>query len=266
MILIYLVVAFAIGGIIYSLGLKENHIKISTSKISRPYKFAQVSDLHGKLGRKNLDKLIEKVADVDAIFLTGDIFDDKGDNKSAWEFLDRTRSIKKYYVTGNHEHRRADCRQILEALASYNVVLLDDNSPRIIDSIAIYGVDDIDKDKDSFFEKLEAYRENLDENSYNILLAHRPEYADYYQGFDLILSGHNHGGHFRLPFIGGLVGPGGEIWLGKKVYQKGLYELNEKQKIYVNVGCTDKIYGLVPRFYNTKEFLIIDLVDKEKEI
>jgi len=262
MILIYLVVAFVSLGIIYSLRLKENHLQITAGKNSRPYRFAQVSDLHGKLCQKNLDKLIERVTDVDAIFLTGDIFDDKGDNKSAWEFLDRTRSIKKYYVTGNHEHRRADCKEIMEALASYNVVLLDDNSPQMIDSIAIYGVDDIDKGKDNFFKKLEAYHKNLDENSYNILLAHRPEYADYYQGFDLILSGHNHGGHFRLPFIGGLVGPGGEIWLGKKVYQKGLYELNQRQKIYVNVGSTDKIYGFVPRFYNPKEFLIIDVEEK----
>ena len=262
MIYIYLLLAFVIGGIIYSLRLKENHIKIASSKINKPYTFAQISDLHGKLCPKNLNKLIEKVSEADAIFLTGDIFDDKGNNKIAWEFLEATKSIKKYYVTGNHEHRRADCREILEALPSYNVVLLDDNSPQVIDSIAIYGVDDIDKDKNNFFEKLEAYDKNLDEDKYNILLAHRPEYADYYQGFDLILSGHNHGGHFRLPFIGGLVGPGGEIWLGKKVYQKGLYKLNEKQKIYVNVGCTDKIYGLVPRFYNPKEFLIIDMEEE----
>ena len=152
MILIYLVVAFVSLGIIYSLRLKENHLQITAGKNSRPYRFAQVSDLHGKLCQKNLDKLIEKVADVDAIFLTGDIFDDKGDNKSAWEFLDRTKSIKKYYVTGNHENRRKDSGEILEALPAYNVILLDDNSPQIIDSIAIYGIDDIDKDKDSFLK------------------------------------------------------------------------------------------------------------------
>lgn len=259
MIVAFVVVAFTIGGIIYSLRLKENRLKISTGKNHGTYRFAQVSDLHGKLWRNNLRKLIEGVKDVDAIFLTGDFFDDKGDNKIAWEFLQATKSIKKYYVTGNHEHRRPDCREILETLPSYNVILLDGNSPQVIGPIAIYGVDDIDKGKDNFFEKLAAYQENLDGDLYNILLAHRPEYADYYQGFDLILSGHNHGGHFRLPFIGGLIGPDGEIWLGKKVYQKGLYNLNERQKIYVNVGCTDKIYGLVPRFYNPKEFLIIDV-------
>ena len=94
MIVAFLLVAFTIGGIIYSLRLKENRLKISAGKIKGSYRFAQISDLHGKLFRNNLRKLIEKVADVDAIFLTGDFFDDKGDNKIAWEFLQATKSIK----------------------------------------------------------------------------------------------------------------------------------------------------------------------------
>ncbi len=47
------------------------------------------------------------------------------------------------------------------------------------------------------------------EGSCTILLSHRPELFETYAdcGIGLVLSGHAHGGQFRLPFIGGLAAP-----------------------------------------------------------
>ena len=47
------------------------------------------------------------------------------------------------------------------------------------------------------------------EAPYTILLSHRPELFPVYQeqGVDLVLSGHTHGGQFRLPWVGGLLAP-----------------------------------------------------------
>ena len=41
-----------------------------------------------------------------------------------------------------------------------------------------------------------------DKDNYTILLSHRPELFEAYVncGVDLVLSGHAHGGQFRLPF------------------------------------------------------------------
>ena len=62
-----------------------------------------------------------------------------------------------------------------------------------------------------------------------ILLSHRPELFEAYVncGVDLVLSGHAHGGQFRLPFIGGLVAPNQGLF---PKYDAGLYMAEEHEK------------------------------------
>ena len=73
-------------------------------------------------------------------------------------------------------------------------------------------------------ETLLKLMELRDPEELNILLSHKPHYAEYYRkaGVDLALTGHAHGGQWRFPLIGGLFAPGQGI-LPK--YTSGMYRL-----------------------------------------
>lgn len=62
------------------------------------------------------------------------------------------------------------------------------------------------------------------------MLSHRPELFEIYvsSGIDLVLSGHAHGGQFRLPFIGGLIAPNQGLFLK---YDAGLYTGGETNMV-----------------------------------
>ena len=63
----------------------------------------------------------------------------------------------------------------------------------------------------------------MPEDGFVFLLSHRPELFETYCdiGFDLVLSGHAHGGQIRLPLIGGVLAP--NQWFFPK-YEDGLHE------------------------------------------
>ena len=93
-----------------------------------------------------------------------------------------------------------------------------------------------------------------DETNYTILLSHRPELFDTYVscGVDLVLSGHAHGGQFRLPLIGGLVAPNQGFF---PKYDAGLYTEGSTNMI-VSRGIGNSIIPL--RFNNRPEIVLVE--------
>lgn len=94
---------------------------------------------------------------------------------------------------------------------------------------------------------LEAYRRK---DGYRILLCHQPEYCDRFHlsDFDLVLSGHAHGGQIRL-FGRGLYAPS-QGFLPK--YTRGRYG-----NMIVSAGCANT--ARIPRLFNPPEIVRIKM-------
>ena len=100
---------------------------------------------------------------------------------------------------------------------------------------------------------------SLDNGSYTLLLAHRPEFFEIYKEFniDLVFSGHAHGGQIRLPFIGGILAPGQGLF---PKYDGGLYTESNTNMI-VSRGLGNSIFPI--RINNPPEIVSVTLVCAE---
>ena len=235
------------------------------------YRIAHVSDLHnaelGKDNEKLLDMLQEAKPDIIAI--TGDIIDSRNtDIDIALQFTKAAMEIAPcYYVTGNHEARVSEYNELKEGLIDQGVVVLDDERIELElfgETIALLGVNDPSFQTDYLFGDSETIMKNrLQEisdakNEFTILLSHRPELFEVYadNNIDIILSGHAHGGQFRLPVVGGLVAPNQGLF---PKYDAGLYT-DENTNMIVSRGIGNSILPF--RFNNRPEVIIIDLYSK----
>ncbi len=231
------------------------------------FRVAQVSDLHdaelGKDHEKTL-ALIRRAA-PDVIFLTGDMIDshrERTDVELTVSFAKQAVEIAPcYYVTGNHEGRiPAETYAELEAaLVSLGVTVLHGEAvtlERAGGTVTLAGIDS------PRFEPDAPDLTTLCGEGFTILLAHHPEYAaDYAEaGADLVFSGHVHGGQLRLPFIGGIYGPGQGFF---PAYDAGLYTIPSEAGetlLYVSRGLGNS--GFPIRFSNRPEVIVATLKSK----
>ena len=254
--------------------LELNTYTISSDRLPEAfdgYRIAHVSDLHntemGKDNEKLLDMLRE--ADPDIIAITGDLIDSRNtDIDIALQFTKAAMEIAPcYYVTGNHEARVSEYDELRGGLIEQGVLVLDDERIELelsYETIALLGVNDPSFQTDYLFGDSETVMQGKlqeisdEENDFTILLSHRPElfgvYAD--SNMDLVLSGHAHGGQFRLPFVGGLVAPNQGLF---PKYDAGLYT-EENTNMIVSRGVGNSILPF--RFNNRPEVIIIDLYSK----
>lgn len=252
--------------------LTTNTYIIESDKISRSfdsYRIAQVSDLHNtQIGRDN-KRLINalKTAQPDIIAVTGDIIDSRFTNVDvAVSFMKQAVEIAPcYYINGNNESRVPDEYEKLKAeLTKLNVTILENDSIKLNKNgeyITLSGVND-----PVFYADI--VRPNLtettiknakpDDDSYTILLSHRPELFELYvkYDFDLVFSGHAHGGQFRLPYVGGLFAPHQGFF---PEYDSGLFT-EQSTNMLVNRGVGNSVFPF--RINNRPEIIIAELKAK----
>ena len=93
------------------------------------------------------------------------------------------------------------------------------------------------------------------EDDFTLLLSHRPELFDVYveENLDIVLTGHAHGGQFRLPLVGGLAAPNQGIL---PEYDAGLFRKGTTNMI-VSRGIGNSIIPI--RFNNPPEIVVVKL-------
>lgn len=215
------------------LAIGNNHLQTSSFEVESArlpasfegYCIVQVSDLHGHHFGANHSRLLEAIrrAKPDLIAVTGDLT-----RAGMWRpaYVDglarELRDIAPaYYVTGNHDHYAGDLSRLLQVLECEGVLPLSGTSVAISrgsESIVVAGIDDprsYGRDEETreadgrWVSALGRLRASIGRENYSVLLSHRPEALAEYErlGFDLVLSGHAHGGQVRLPLLGPLYAP-----------------------------------------------------------
>jgi len=251
--------------------LELNTYAISSSELPAAfdgYRIAHISDLHNaEIGEGNETLLaMLKEAEPDLIAITGDLIDSNHtDIAVALAFAEAAMQIAPcYYVNGNHEAWVTDYEELRSGLEAAGVVVLENERTELTasgDSIALLGMNDpsfpttlVD---DAMSTNIQSQLNTFwaDDGTYTILLSHRPELFDLYvkYGADLVLSGHAHGGQFRLPFVGGLIAPNQGLF---PEYDAGLYSADGTNMI-VSRGIGNSVVPL--RFNNRPEVILIKL-------
>ena len=225
------------------------------------YRIVQISDLHNAKFGKNNQKLVGRIRECepDMIVLTGDLVDSNHTNVDrAVQFVDEIVKIcPVYYVTGNHEYwlEKSEYDELMDGLIGAGVVILDDQVVEISRGDAKFRLVGL-ADKSLADGTLEALLS--DEKEFTVVLAHEPQYLVRYAdtGVDLVLSGHAHGGQFRLPFVGGIVAPD-QGFLPE--YTAGEYYMDGTEMI-VSRGLGNSV--IPARLFNYPEIVCVELVGK----
>ena len=252
--------------------MKIRKYSIETKKPNIDLKICLVSDLHSIKHKRALASV--KSIDPDLIICPGDILerlDGLGDHRNApgFKFLSRASKIAPtFYSFGNHERFGSHMERASRPKGHPEVT--EENYTKIIDTgvnlinddykefkkgeskIIIGGLmpafdrpqEDPNLDFIAKFSKIEGFK---------ILSCHQPEYYDSYLkdcDFDLMLSGHTHGGQWKL-FGKGIYAPNQGLF---PKYSSGFYH----NKLILSAGASNSKW-FIPRFFNPCEIIEINI-------
>ncbi len=229
------------------------------------FKIAHLSDLHSYVPDDLADDITALSPDIIAV--TGDILSHS--NTSFCEifalFNKLCTTAPVYAISGNHDARNPFFEDFKAEIQALGVNFIDDSFLPLEKNggeIGIFGI----KDPNVFKrEKLEAELSKSlsalpEYDGFKLLLMHRADLFPFVSGFDIILSGHMHGGQICFPNGRGILSPKSSIIGIKKPffpdYTAGLYEKNGMQ-MYVSRGLSNPT--ILPRIFNDTELVLLTL-------
>ena len=271
----------------YKISSDESFEK-SAGEQANQLRILQISDFHSNDFGQNESILLEKVKNArpDLILLTGDIFDFRMKGKTIKNVAVLLEGISKiapfFYVSGNHEYQMGyndECHTMIsefggKVLKDESVIFQHQDGEVIISGLydPYSDLKDSERQKEvgDKKEKFRARLEKISDEAKNlkneelsagkkvlcsILATHRPEYAKDYEktSFDMIFTGHAHGGQWRIPgLLNGLYAPGQGLF---PKYAGGLVRL-KRNFLIISRGLSYQCPNL-PRIFNNPELVIV---------
>ena len=251
---------------------------ITTKKSNINLRLAVVSDLHARPYEKVIEALIK--IQPDAILMPGDIVEIaakymEGRNRNGLRFLQEASHIAPcYYCYGNHEiyhsHAKRGERpspepsvsiEYLKTIEDCGVHVVNDTFESLAKcpSVLIGGLvcgREMDPELHVTSPDLNFLKEYDQKEDFKVLLCHYPHYYESIlknSQFDLILSGHAHGGQWR--FLGrGVYAPHQGIF---PKYTSGLHD----GRHIISRGCVNNARP-IPRLFNPCEILEVTVVSE----
>lgn len=230
------------------------------------FRIVQVTDSH--IGATiNGDEFIKYMKEInklnpDIVVITGDFVDDDTTREDMVKSSKGLGMLKTkygvYFIYGNHDkayfnYRNFNNKQLRKELKKNNVIILEDEVKLINNYIYLVGRQDrLASDR----LEAETLTDDLDKNKYIIGLDHRPD--DYGNevnaNFDLVLSGHTHGGQMwpigQLSVLLGI----NDSYYGKKVIDDTTF--------ITSSGISD--WAIKFKTGTISEYVVIDIKNKLK--
>lgn len=250
-------------------GLQYKHIDITdyvihTKKIRDKIRICVLADLHcRRFGEKQsrILSIVEKMQ-PDLVIIPGDLFDVDRDYEISFELIDCLKKYPVYFTSGNHDNYLNEIEQLRNRLREKGVCVLENESTNFEkgnSKLEIFGMSDAGRNPG-----IQDSQTIFTTDAYRILISHRPDFTEFYESVpcDLILSGHVHGGQWRIPFLHrGLYAPQ-QGFLPK--YYQGEHNLNGSHLIISRGLASGNPF--IPRLYNDPEICFVTLMPKENEV
>lgn len=243
---------------------------VVSPKLTAEVRLAVVTDFHSSDNAEEVAAMVASCA-PDAVLLVGDLFDDDTANRPTERTLSLMRQLSAqypcYYVSGNHEAWTGEMDALYQQTEEAGVTVLRMSSGVLTvrgQRIALCGIPDpyemVFSGAPDTEEQIRQAMENVDSADFTVLLAHRPELlAKYAQfPFDLVVSGHAHGGQVRIPgVLNGLYAPN-QGWFPKLA--GGAYT-QDGTTLIVSRGLA--VRTRLPRIFNRPEVVLVRCVPAE---
>lgn len=255
----------SVYGIINAFNVRIKNLDIKIDNLQQEINIMHWTDVH--LGhfrsKKFLQKLVDKTnqADVDVLFITGDLFDGRINLKESNLEPLKQLYIPIYFVHGNHDGYTG-VEEIKTMMRKIGVHVLENETSQLGD-LQIIGLNHMLADSNSVNMHGAGHAQTIssvlptlqiNKDMPSVLLHHSPDGMKYVseQGIDLYLAGHTHAGQlFPINLLNNRIFE----------YNKGLHHLNGSQ-IYVSSGAGT--FGPPMRVGTQSEITKIKLVSNDE--